>query len=83
MGCSKQCRKIACDALRCIFQHVGNFALDFGISQPIIIRFSNGFYHNAGDLMSFYLIRVSKVCVIFLNAIAAMRIAGENGNLPS
>ena len=75
--------KIACDTLRCIFQHVGNFAPIFGISQPIIFRFSKGFYHNAGDLMSFHLICVSKVCVIFLNAITAMRIAEENGNLPS
>ena len=28
-----RCMKIACDALRCIFQHVGNFAPDGGISQ--------------------------------------------------
>ena len=60
-----RCIKIACDALRCIFQHVGNFAPDFEISQPIIIRFSNGFYHNAGDLMSFHVICVSNVCVIY------------------
>ena len=59
------CIKIACDALRCIFQHVGNFAPDFVISQQIIIRFSNGFYHNAGYLMGFHLICVSKVCVIY------------------
>ena len=32
--------KIACNALQCIFQHVGISAADFGISQPFIIRFS-------------------------------------------
>ena len=60
-----RCRKIVFDALRCIFQHVGNFAPDFGISQPFIIRFSNVFYHNDGDLMSFHLACVLKVCIIY------------------
>ena len=32
-----RCRKAACDALRCKFQHVGNFAPDVGISQLFII----------------------------------------------
>ena len=48
--------KIACDALRCIFQHVGNFAPDGGISQLITIRFSKGFQYNDGHFMSLHLI---------------------------
>ena len=48
-----RCIKIACDALRCIFQHVGSFAPDNGISQLFIVRFSNGFQHDNGHLMSF------------------------------
>ena len=58
-----RCSKIACDALRCIFQHVGNFAPDFGISVYLYI-WSNPFLHNGGNLMSFHLICVSKVYVI-------------------
>ena len=42
--------KIACDVLRCIFQHV---APDFGISQLFIVRFSNDFQHDNQHLMSF------------------------------
>ena len=72
--------KIPCDALRCIFQQVGNFVPDFGISQPIIL-FSNVFYDNAGDLMRFDMF-IKSVRYIFLNDIAAMKIAAENGNLP-
>ena len=60
-----RCSKIACDALRCIFQHVGNFAPDSGISQLCIILFSNGFYHNDGNLIVFFLTFVSKVCGIY------------------
>ena len=45
-----RCIKIACDALQCIFQHVGNFSPDFGISQLYIVRFSNGFQQNDGHL---------------------------------
>ena len=37
---------------RCIFQHVGNFAPDFGISQACIVRFSNGFLHDNKHLIS-------------------------------
>ena len=48
--------KIACDVPRCIFQHVGNFAPDFGISQPLIIRFSNGLQHCDGFNISFHVI---------------------------
>ena len=51
-----RCIKIACDALRCIFQHVGNLALDFGISQLHIIRFLNGFQHHDGIIMLFHVI---------------------------
>ena len=32
-----RCIKIACDALRCIFQQVGHFSPDFGISQLHIV----------------------------------------------
>ena len=53
---SLRCIKIACDDLRCIFQHVGNLALDFGISQLHVIRFSNGFQHHDGVLMVFHVI---------------------------
>ena len=38
---SLQCIKIACDALRCIFQHVGNLAPDFGIFQNHQLNISN------------------------------------------
>ena len=55
-----RCIKIPCDARRCIFQHVGNSALDFGISQLFTTRFSNGLHHNAGNLMSFPVMCVSK-----------------------
>ena len=48
-----RCRKMACDALGCKFQHVQYFAPDFGISQLFSIRFSNGLQHSDGDLISF------------------------------
>ena len=51
-----RCIKISCDALRCIFQHVGNFSPDFGISQLPIVRFSNGFQQNDGHLIHFHVI---------------------------
>ena len=51
-----RCIKIACDALRWIFQHVGSFAPDGGISQLITVRFSNGFQYNDGHFMNFDLI---------------------------
>ena len=51
-----RCIKIACDVLRCIFQHVGNLSPDFGISQLYIVRFSNGFQQNDGHLMYFHVI---------------------------
>ena len=41
-----QCKKIAFDAVRYIFQHVGNIAPTFELSQLFIMRFSNSFYHN-------------------------------------
>ena len=56
--------------LRCIFQHVRIFAPDFGISQPFIIRFSNGLQHYDGDSMNI-------LSLIFLITIAAMSIAEE------
>ena len=51
-----KCRKIACDALRCKFQHVIYFAPDCGITQPFIIGISNGLQLCDGDLMSFHVI---------------------------
>ena len=64
-GVSKllRCKKNACDVLRCIFQHVGIFAPDFGISQLHILRFSNGFQHHDGVLMLFHLICELKLSV--------------------
>ena len=55
-----RCRIMACDALRCKFQHVQYFAPDFGISQLFIIRFRNGLQHCDGDLISFQVICDSK-----------------------
>ena len=51
-----RCRKIACDGLRCIFQHVGNFAPDFGISQLFSVQFLNGFQQNDGHLRHYHVI---------------------------
>ena len=48
--------KIACDMLRFIFQHVGIFTPDFGMAQPFIIRFSNGFQYCDDDLINFPMI---------------------------
>ena len=68
----------------CIFQHVGIFAPDYGIAQQFIIRFSNGFQHCDGDLISFPVIRAAKLSVKYcLITIAAMNIAGEYENIPS
>ena len=36
VGCSKAAVKIVCDALQCIFLHVGTCTPDFGISQYIL-----------------------------------------------
>ena len=47
------CDADACIVLRCIFQHVGIFAADFGISQAFIIRFSNGFQRVCSIAMFF------------------------------
>ena len=51
-----RCIKIACDALRCIYHHVGNLAPDFGISQLFLFRFSNGLHHCNDHLISFHMI---------------------------
>ena len=51
-----RCIKIGCDALRCIFQHVGSFAADGGISQLFIVRSSNSFQYDNEHLMSFLII---------------------------
>ena len=51
-----RCSKIASDGLRSIFQHVGNFAPDFGIPQLFIVRFSNGLQHYDGHSISFHVI---------------------------
>ena len=48
------CINIACDELRCIFQHVGNFTPDFGISQLFIVRLSNGLHLCDDHLISFH-----------------------------
>ena len=48
--------RIVCDALRCIFQHVGNFSLDFGISQLYNVQFSNGFQKNDGNVICIHVI---------------------------
>ena len=48
--------KISCNVLRCIFQNVGIFSPDFGMIQPFIIRFSNGFQHRDDDLIRFPMI---------------------------
>ena len=79
-----RCIKIASDALQCIFQHVGSLAPDFGISQLIIIRFSSVFYQKCWRFneLSFDMYMKS-VRYIYLKAIAALKIAGQNGNLPS
>ena len=44
----------SCDGLRCIFQHVGNFAPDFGISQLFSVRFPNDFQQNDGNVINFH-----------------------------
>ena len=43
------------NCMRCIFQHVGNFAREIRISQLYIIRFSNGFQHNDQVSMVFHM----------------------------
>ena len=53
--------KITCDVLRCIFQHVGISAPDFGISKLFIIRFSNGLQYCDGDSIPFHVICNSKL----------------------
>ena len=55
--------KIACNVLRCIYQHVGIFAPDFGIAQSFIIQFSNGFQHCNDNLMKFPVICDAKSSV--------------------
>ena len=58
-----RCIKIACDALRCIFQHVDNSPPDFGISQLFIARFTNSLRYFDGDSMSVYVLCWSKFSV--------------------
>ena len=48
-----RCRKIACDAMQCTFQHVGNFAPDIGVSKLFIVQFQSGFQRNDLHLVSF------------------------------
>ena len=57
--------KIACDVLRYIFQHVGICAPDFRISQPFIIRFSNGLQHCDGNSTSYHVMSDSKLAVTY------------------
>ena len=47
--------------LRCIFQHVDNFAPDFGISQPLIVRFSIDLQYSNGHSIGFPVIHDSKL----------------------
>ena len=71
MGCSKASVikiikiKIACDVLQCIFQHVGNFTPNFGISQPFIIRFSSGFQHDDKYLISLLVTQMSQLNISY------------------
>ena len=53
--------KITCDVLRCIFQHVGISAPDFGISKLFIIRFLNGLQYCDADSIPFHVICDSKL----------------------
>ena len=58
-----RCIKIACDVLRCIFQHVGSLSLDFVISQLFIVQCSIGLHHCDGHLMSFHVMHGPKFTV--------------------
>ena len=82
-----RCSNITCDALWCIFKHVGNFA-------PDIVRFSSDLQHNIWQLVSFYGIwdsiflrpyyttrfvtRVLGVTRVFTQREAQTRVFGEN-----
>ena len=61
--------------IRCSAMHVGNIASNFGISQLLIIWFSNSFQGNNGDIINVY------VNVIFQIVIAVINIAGEYKNI--
>ena len=58
-----RCIETACDALRCVFQHVINLAPDFEISQLFIVRFSNDLQQRDGYFMDFHVICESKLSV--------------------
>ena len=62
----RRCSKIPCDGLRCIFQHVGNFVPEFGISQLIIIQFPNDLQHSDGHSIGFPVMCDSKLSVRYL-----------------
>ena len=59
----RRCSKIPCDGLRCIFQHVGNFAPDFGIPRLFIIQSPNGLQHSDGHSIDFPVMCDSKLSV--------------------
>ena len=48
--------KITCNALRCIFQRVGNTAPDFEISLLCIVQFPNGLQHYDWHLINIHII---------------------------
>ena len=65
-----RCKKIACDARRCKFEHVGNYAPDIGISQLFIVRFLRGFQHNNRHLVSSFVIWSSIILAKYFNMLS-------------
>ena len=65
---------------RGIFQHFGNFAPDFGISQLLIVPFSNGLQHSGSHAICFPVVCDPEISIKYL---VAMDIAREYRNDPS
>ena len=61
-----ECTKAPAIHQNSIFQHVGSFAPDGGISQLFIVRFWNGFQHDNEHLMSFLMICDSNFSVRYI-----------------
>ena len=58
-----RCNKIACNGLQRIFQYVGNFAPNFGISQLLIYKLSNGLQYSDGHSIGFPVICDPKLSI--------------------
>ena len=65
-----RCMDISCIAMRCKFQHVGNFAPNVRVYQLFIVQLQSGFQHNDRHSLSFHVIWYSIFLAKYFNMLS-------------